>query len=109
MALVSTASKSGGGGSQTLAQVLALGNDAGGVKIANLGAPTVAGDAATLAYVGTQTAPAAGMVMPTGGLASTYDRADAYSGDGAALTSGTVNLVALWLRAGTVVTSITFI
>lgn len=41
----------GGGGSQTLAQVLALGNNAGGVKITGLADPTLNQDAATKIYV----------------------------------------------------------
>lgn len=43
----------GGGGSQTLADTLALGNDAGSVKITNLGTPTVNSDATTKLYVDT--------------------------------------------------------
>jgi len=41
---------------QTIGQVLTKGNDAGGKKITNIGAPTVATDAATKSYVDTQNA-----------------------------------------------------
>lgn len=78
----------GGGGDQTLSEVLTEGNDGGGLQIKNIADPTAAQDAATKNYVDNQVIVVPDATPTVKGIAKLYSDLSASNTDGSVTQAG---------------------